>query len=161
MQSTATSPAAYIAALPEERQVPMARLRKVVQQHLPTGFEEIMSSGMINYAVPHSLYPDGYHCNPKQPLPFLAIASQKEFIAVYHMGIYADENLLNWFTEAYKNTYTAKLDMGKSCIRFKKMDQIPYELLGELVSKITPQQWITIYETKFRSQRSGVKATSE
>ena len=139
-----------IKALPNERQAAMQQLRKTIVQHLPPGFEEGIQYGMISYVVPLSLYPKGYHCDPKQPLPFLSIASQKNFIAVYHMGLYADPDLLDWFTKAYAKADVGKLDMGKSCIRFKKPDQIPFVLLGELFSKITPKKWITRYESAFR-----------
>lgn len=105
---------------------------------------------MIGYVVPHSLYPDGYHCNPKLPLPFINIASQKHFIAVYHMGIYADKKLMAWFTKEYAKQVASKLDMGKSCIRFKKFDQIPLALIGALAAKMTPQQWIAVYEKEFK-----------
>lgn len=146
MQSAATTVEAYLNELPEDRVAPMQQLREVILSNLPQGFEEMMNYGMIGYVVPYSVYPPGYHCKPKQPLPFLALASQKNFIAVYHMGIYGDESLLKWFEEAYANTGVGKLDMGKSCIRFKKMDKIPYDLIGELCTKMTPAQWIDIYE---------------
>ena len=149
MQSTATSPQEYIDTLPEDRKQPITELRKVILKNLPKGFKEEMSYGMLGYVVPHSLYPQGYHCDSKLPLPFMSIASQKNFIAVYHMGIYADKDLLNWFTEEFNNQSKAKLDMGKSCLRFKKPDQIPYKLIGELASKMTPQQWINTYERVF------------
>jgi hypothetical protein len=150
MTATAITPAAYIDSLADDRKYAMGRLREVILKNLPLGFEEIISGGMICYVVPHSIYPNGYHCDPKQPLPFLSIASQKNFIAVYHMGIYANQNLLSWFRDQYAKRMKTKLDMGKSCIRFKKMDAIPFDLLGELVSQVTPQQWITTYETVFR-----------
>jgi hypothetical protein len=105
---------------------------------------------MIGYAVPHSIYPAGYHCNPTLPLPFISIASQKNFVAVYHMGIYANPELMAWFLAEYPKHSTAKLDMGKSCLRFKKMDQIPYAFIGELASKMTPQDWISVYENAFK-----------
>lgn len=146
MQSAATTVEAYLNELPEDRVAPMQQLREVILSNLPQGFEEMMNYGMIGYVVPYSVYPPGYHCKPKQPLPFLALASQKNFIAVYHMGIYGDESLLKWFEEAYAKTGVGKLDMGKSCIRFKKMDKIPYDLIGELCTKMTPAQWIDIYE---------------
>lgn len=146
MQSTAASPQEYIDSLPEDRKHAMTELRKVILKNLPNGFKEEMSYGMLGYVVPHSSYPSGYHCNPKLPLPFVSIASQKNFIAVYHMGLYADKDLLNWFTTEYSNESKIKLDMGKSCIRFKKSDQIPLKLIGELASKMTPQKWIEIYE---------------
>lgn len=125
-------------------------LRKVIAKNLPKGFSETMAYGMIAYVVPHSLYPDGYHCDPKTPLPFINIASQKNFIAVYHMGIYADKKLLDWFSKEYPKHSKTKLDMGKSCIRFKKPDQIPFKLIGELASKMTVKEWIALYEKAFR-----------
>ncbi|WP_210463077.1 DUF1801 domain-containing protein [Rufibacter roseolus] len=149
MPVTALSPQDYIDALPQDRQPAMEALRQTLLQNLPAGFQEEMSYGMIGYVVPHTLYPAGYHCDPKLPLPFLSIASQKNFIAVYHMGLYADPELLAWFTHEYPKHSKTKLDMGKSCIRFKKPDQIPLELLGELASKMPPQDWITLYKSAF------------
>lgn len=147
MQSKAQSVDTYMRELPEERKAPMQRLREVFKANLPEGFTEEMSYGMIGYVVPHSIYPKGYHCSPELPLPFVNIASQKNFIAVYHMGIYSDEKLLNWFVEEFPKHSKAKLDMGKSCIRFKKMDQIPYDLIGELLTKMTVDQWIERYDS--------------
>ncbi len=147
MQSNASTPDEYITELPEERVSAMKKLRKTIQDNLPSGFEETMSYGMIGYVVPHSIYPDGYHCTPELPLPFMSIASQKNFIALYHMGIYSDEKLLNWFTSEYPNHVKTKLDMGKSCIRFKKPEQIPFELIAELVQKMSVQDWIDKYES--------------
>ncbi|MNK74223.1 hypothetical protein D3C87_937300 [compost metagenome] len=146
MQSTATTPDAYIDSLPEDRKEAIAKLRAVITENLPPGFQEVMSYGMIGYVVPHSLYPAGYHCDPKLPLPFLSIASQKNFIAVYHMGIYAMPELLDWFTAQWAVASKRKLDMGKSCIRIKKPEELPYALFGELASKLTPAQWIAAYE---------------
>lgn len=153
MQSKAATVDAYIAELPEDRQKALAELRKIVKKNLPKGFREMMGYGMMGYAVPHSLYPAGYHCNPKDPLPFMGMASQKNFIAVYHMGIYADPKLLKWFTDAHAKASPKRLDMGKSCIRYKKAEDIPYKLIGELASKITPQEWINIYETNLKDHR--------
>lgn len=146
MQSKATTVDQYIAELPPERQKPISELRKVIKKNLPKGFSEGMSYGMIGYYVPHSLYPAGYHCNPELPLPFMNIASQKNFIAVYHMGVYADPKLLKWFTGEHKKASAKKPDMGKSCIRYKKQEDIPYKLIGELASKITVDEWIAGYE---------------
>lgn len=146
MQSTAKSPEEYMDSLPDDRKAAMEKLRSTIVQNLPAGFKETMSFGMLGWVVPHSTYPKGYHCDPKVPLPFLSIASQKNFIAVYHMGIYSDPGLLNWFTMEYPKHVKTKLDMGKSCIRFKKPDQIPFELIGELVQKMTPSDWILTYE---------------
>ena len=146
MQSKAKTPAEYISELPEERKQAMMKLRETILENLPEGFEEEMSYGMIGYVVPHSLYPAGYHVNPELPLPFINIASQKNFIALYHMGIYSDKDLLNWFVKEYPKHAKTKLDMGKSCIRFKNINHIPYELIGKLVSKVNAEQWIKKYE---------------
>ncbi|MEL7251307.1 MAG: DUF1801 domain-containing protein [Bacteroidota bacterium] len=150
MNIKATSPDHYMEQVPEERQGPMQQLRQTILDNLPDGFEEQMSYGMIGYVVPHSLYPAGYHCDPKLPLPFLSIASQKNFIALYHMGIYATPELLDWFVAEYPKHNKRKLDMGKSCIRFKKPAEIPFTLIGELVTKMDPQQWIERYENNVK-----------
>jgi len=126
----------YIAQLPEERKSVITKLRKIILTNISTGFEEMINYGMIGYVVPHSVYPAGYHCNTTLPLPFINLASQKNFIALYHMGIYANPDLLEWFKTEYSKHSTSKLDMGKSCIRFKKMEQIPFDLIGELVQKM-------------------------
>jgi len=146
MQSKAKTVEAYIAELPEERKKAITELRKVINKNLPKGFKEEMNYGYIGYVVPHSKYPAGYHCDPKLPLPFMGLASQKHFIAVYHMGVYADPKLLKWFIDEYAKAKVGKLDMGKSCIRFKKLENIPYKLIGELASKFNPRQWIERYE---------------
>ncbi len=150
MQSKAATPDEYIESLPEERKEALAKLRKIIKKNLPKGFSEEMNYGMLGYVVPLKLYPKGYHCDPKLPLPFLAVASQKNFIALYHMGIYAKKDLLDWFTKEFPRHSKKKLDMGKSCIRFKKPEDIPYELIGELVSKMTPADWIECYESAFK-----------
>ena len=146
MQSKAATVEQYINELPSDRQDAITRLRKEIRKNLPKGFQEIMSYGMIGYVVPHSKYPLGYHCDPKQPLPFMNLASQKNFIAVYHMGVYANPELLKWFTTGYKKQVPGRLDMGKSCIRFTKPENIPYKLIGELAGKVTPDEWISYYE---------------
>lgn len=146
MPSKATTVEAYINDLLEERKSAFIELRKVILKNLPKGFSEGISYGMIGYFVPHSIYPNGYHCDPKQPLPFLSMASQKNFIALYHMGIYMNPTLMDWFTAEYAKRVKGKLDMGKSCIRFKKLDAIPFDLIGELVSKISVDEWIACYE---------------
>ncbi len=139
----------YISSLPTDRQIVIQKLRETIINSLPQGFEETISYGMIGYVVPLSIYPAGYHCDPKLPLPFINLASQKNFVALYHMGIYADDNLLNWFTNEYPKYCKTKLDMGKSCIRFKKMEDIPYQLIAELCSKISVEKWIEAYTEKF------------
>jgi hypothetical protein len=143
----------YIDQIPEDRKEAMQRLRQVILENLPEGFIEEINYGMIGYVVPHSIYPSGYHCNPKLPLPFIAIASQKNFIALYHMGVYANPTLYEWLVEEYPKHSKAKLDMGKSCMRFKKPDQIPFELIGQLVSKMTVEDWIQCYERNYRSNK--------
>lgn len=150
MQSKATTPEDYIKEMPAERQTAFKKLRAVIKKNLPKGFKEGMGYGMMGYSVPHSKYPAGYHCNPKDPLPFMGIASQKNFIAVYHMGVYADPKLLKWFTDAHSKASSKKLDMGKSCLRFKKPEDIPFDLIGELASKMTPDDWIAIYEKNLK-----------
>jgi hypothetical protein len=125
-------------------------LRETVLGNLPEGFEEAMSYGMIGYVVPHRLYPAGYHCDPKLPLPFVSIAAQKNFIALYHMGIYAMPELMDWFVTEYPKHSKAKLDMGKSCIRFKKANDIPLELIGQLMQKVTLETWVGVYETQYK-----------
>jgi uncharacterized protein YdhG (YjbR/CyaY superfamily) len=150
MQSSASTPDEYISELPSERKEIIIKLRSVISKNLPKGFEEKMSYGMLGYVVPHSIYPQGYHCNTKLPLPFINLASQKNFIALYHMKIYLDMNLLNWFTEEFKKTGW-KPDIGKSCIRFKNMEKIPFDLIGELCKKVTVQEWIDYYNDKIHN----------
>ena len=136
----------YINQLPEERKPAMEKLLDLLKENLPTGFELQMQYSMPSYVVPHTIFPAGYHCNPKEPLPFISVASQKNFIAVYHMGLYANLELYNWFVSEYSKYSKYKLDMGKSCIRFKRMDDIPYELLGQLFQKMSVPQWIETYQ---------------
>ena len=150
MQSTATTPQAYIDTLPEDRREVINAIRKTITDNLPKGFQESMGYGMLCYVVPHSVYPPGYHCDPKLALPFISVASQKNFVALYHMGIYANPPLLEWFISEYPKHCQYKLDMGKSCIRFKKLDDIPYALIGALASKLTPEDWIKMYETALK-----------
>lgn len=150
MPANAATPQEYIDALPEDRKAVINRLRDVIRQNLPDGFLETISYGMLGYVIPHSRYPAGYHVDPRLPLPFLSIASQKNFVAVYHMGMYMNPVLLDWFTNEYPNHSKTRLDMGKSCIRFKKPDQIPYALIGELATKMTPEAWISLYEKEAR-----------
>ena len=146
MQSTATTVEAYLNELPDDRREAVSKLRKIILKNLPEGFKECMGYGMIGYVVPHSMYPAGYHCTPEQPLPFMNLASQKNFIALYHMGVYGSPELLKWFSDEYAKAGVGKLDMGKACIRFKKEENIPYNLIGELTAKVTPQKWIEYYE---------------
>lgn len=150
MQSQALSPQDYIDSLPDERKEPMHELRETISKNLPRGFTETINYGMIGYVVPHAIFPAGYHCDPKQPLPFINIASQKNFIALYHMGLYANQELLDWFVGEYPKHCKTKLDMGKSCIRFKKPEHIPYALLGELAAKMSVEDWIGLDEGNMR-----------
>lgn len=150
MQSKATTPEQYLSELSEDRKEAMLKLRNAIKGNLPQGFEEVISYGMLGYVVPHSIYPSGYHCDPKLPLPFINLASQKNFIALYHMGIYANKNLESWFVSEYPKHVKTKLDMGKSCIRFKKMEDIPFDFIGELAAKVSVEDWISNYEKAYR-----------
>jgi len=153
MQSNAKTVQQYLDELPEDRKEALEKLRNTIIENLPKGFEETMSYGMIGYVVPHSIYPQGYHVKPEEPLPFISIASQKNHIALYHMGLYADEPLMEWFTNDYPKYISRKLDMGKSCIRFKKTEHIPFELIGQLASKISVDRYIKLYETQLQNHR--------
>ena len=146
MQYDVNTPAEYIEAIPVERKPVLKKLRSVIRKNIPKGFKETIQYKMISYVVPHSIYPDGYHCTPTDALPFISIASQKNFVALYHMGIYAMPKVHDWFVKEYPKYCQRKLDMGKSCVRFKYMDDIPYDLIGELMKKITVDEWIAKYE---------------
>ncbi|AUC86708.1 hypothetical protein CW731_10790 [Polaribacter sp. ALD11] len=147
MQYKATSPKDYITQVPVDRKETLEKLRKTIKENLPKGFEEGIQYGMIGYYVPHSIYPDGYHCNPKQPLSFMSFASQKNSVNLYHSGIYAIPKIYDWFVNEYPKHCSRKLDMGKSCIRFKKLDEIPFELIAQLYRKLTAKEWIEIYKS--------------
>ena len=149
----ATTPQQYLDELPEDRKEPIRKLRQQILNNMPTGMEETMNYGMLGYVIPHSVYPDGYHCNPKQPLPFMNLASQKNFVAVYSMVIYAKKEVMDWFTLEYAKRCKYKLDMGKSCIRFKRIDDIPYDLIGELTAKVSTEEWIQIYENAYKKKK--------
>lgn len=150
MQSKATTVKDYINELPDDRKEVISKLRETILSNLPKGFEETMNYGMIGYVVPHSLYPAGYHCDPTLPLPFISLASQKNHIGFYHAGIYSDSVLYDWFVQEYPKHVSGKLDMGKSCIRFKNLTKIPYDLLGTLVTKMTVTDWINKYESALK-----------
>jgi uncharacterized protein YdhG (YjbR/CyaY superfamily) len=152
MTSKASTIDQYIAELPEDRKAAISKLRILISENLPNGFREEMSYGMIGYVVPHEIYPDGYHCTPKLPLPFMNLASQKASINLYHMGIYAQPDLYDWFVAEYAKVCKTKLDMGKSCVRFKKMDDIPYDLIAELVTKVSVADWINWYESIYKNK---------
>mgnify|MGYP003633806494 CR=1 FL=1 len=152
MKRQASSPDDYVNQLPDDRKDVVSKLRIIIKENLPRGFQETMSYGMIGYVVPHETYPQGYQCDPKLPLPFINIASQKNFIALYHSGIYAKKELSDWFVYEYPNHARRKLDMGKSCVRFKKMDDIPYDLIAELCTKLTVKEWISIYESNIKKK---------
>ena len=151
MKVKATTVAEYLDNIHEGRKVIMIKLLDVISKNIPKGFLLELGYGMPAWVVPHSTYPDGYHCNPELPLPFMNVASQKNFIAVYHMGIYTNPELMEWFVSEYPKHCKRKLDMGKSCIRFKKIEEIPFELIAELSTKMTPKDWIKLYEEKFKN----------
>ena len=150
MKTTGATVEEILENIPEDRKEAFTNLHQTIVSNLPEGFEPGISYGMLGYVVPHHLYPAGYHCKPSEPLPFVSIASQKNSINFYHMGIYADATLLNWFVAEYPKHSKQKLDMGKSCIRFKKPEYIPYELLGQLMQKMTAVQWIALYERNLK-----------
>ncbi|GAB4398289.1 MAG: DUF1801 domain-containing protein [Microscillaceae bacterium] len=150
MKIEAVSPEEYLVQLPTEPQKALRLLRQTILDNLPEEFSEVMAYGMPAYVVPHEVYPAGYHCNPAQPLPFIAIAAQKNHLALYHMGLYTNTALLEWFQQAYAEQVPTKLDMGKSCIRFKKMAHIPFALIGELVRRVSAQDWIAQYESQLK-----------
>ena len=152
MISQAETPEQYIRELPEERKPVIKKIRSFILENLPTGFEETMSYGMIGYVVPHSVYPDGYHTDPTLPLPFINLASQKNYVALYHMALYSDDELNEWFTSEYKKIVGKKPDMGKSCIRFRNLESVPLDLIGDLASKLTAEEWIELYENKRKSR---------
>tara|TARA_B110000285_G_scaffold37289_1_gene40363 strand:- start:1278 stop:1730 length:453 start_codon:yes stop_codon:yes gene_type:complete len=142
--------ATYLKSIPQERQAAFNKLRDLILLNIPIEFSECMQYGMIGYVVPHSIYPNGYHVNPRLPLPFINIANQKNFISLYHMGIYAHPELLNWFIQEYPKYSKRKLDMGKSCIRFNKIDDIPFELIKDLIKKMSYKEWVNIYESQIK-----------
>lgn len=146
--------------LSTDRVEPFNKLHDVIVKNLPKGFEAAISYGGLGYVVPHTLYPAGYHCKPDEPLPFAGIASQKDSINFYHMGIYSDPKLLKWFVTEYPKHSKQKLDMGKSCVRFKKFDEIPYKLIGELMTKMSAEEWIEMYEAQRKPKARPVKAKS-
>lgn len=150
MKANGTTVEAILENLPEDRAEAFNKLHEVIVANLPEGFEAAISYGGLGYVVPHTIYPAGYHCKPVEPLPFAGLASQKNSINFYHMGIYADPALLDWFVREYPKHSKRKLDMGKSCIRFKKFDEIPYELMGELMRKMSVADWVAIYESNLK-----------
>ena len=150
MTIKASTPEEYIQNLPEDRISPVRKIRQIILKNLPKGFEEGIGYGMLSYHVPKTIYPAGYHCDTKLPLPFMNVASQKNFVALYHMGMYANPELLKWFVTEFPKHSSKKLDMGKSCVRFKKMEDIPYDLIGELVTKMSVQDWVDLYEENYK-----------
>ncbi len=150
MKANGTTVEAILENLPEDRAAAFNKLHEVIVANLPEGFEAAISYGGLGYVVPHTIYPAGYHCKPVEPLPFAGLASQKNSINFYHMGIYSDPALLDWFVSEYPKHSKRKLDMGKSCIRFKKFDEIPYELMGELMRKMSVADWVAIYESNLK-----------
>ena len=155
MASNAVTVDEYLKQLPADRREAVGKLRDTVLKNIPKGFREGMSYGMIGYFVPHEIYPAGYHCNPKIPLPFVNIGSQKNFIVMHHIGIYGSPKMLEWFVTEYPKHSIKKLDMGKGCIRFKDPEMIPYKLIGELMKKITVKEWIKLYEDNLKLSKRG------
>jgi hypothetical protein len=146
MQYDVSTVEEYIAAIPENRRSIIVKLRNIILSNLSEGYAEEISSGMINYVIPLSRYPKGYHVKKNEPLPFIALASQKHYIALYHMGLYSNKDLKEWFINEYANHVKTKLDMGKVCIRFKNLDHVPYNLIAQLCQKMTVDEYIDLYD---------------
>lgn len=144
----------YIEELAEDRKLAIEKLRTVILKSMPKELQEEISYGMIGYVIPHSVYPKGYHVNRDLPLPFMNLASQKQYIALYHMGLYQDKELLHWFQNEYPKHSKYKLDMGKSCVRFKKLEDIPYNLIKTLLEKLSVKEYIRNYESVLESVKS-------
>ena len=159
MQSKAKTVDQYLAELPDDRREALQAVRKVIRKNLSKGYEEGMQYGMIGYYVPHSVYPPGYHCDPKQPLPFASIASQKNHMAIYLMCIYGDAEQEAWFRQAWAKT-GKKLDMGKSCVRFKRIDDVPLDVIGEAIKRVPAKKFIEHYESVIKTIGKRKKATS-
>ncbi len=153
MTYPANSPEEYISIIPEDKKEAISKLREIILNNIPDGYQETMSYGMIGYVVPKTIYPNGYHCDTKLPLPFISIAAQKNHISLYHLGIYANQEILDWFVSEYSKVSKTKLDIGKGCIRFKKTENIPFQLIEELVKKISVQEWINTYETNIKPNK--------
>ena len=153
MATKPETPDQYVEELPDDRKEVIQRLRTILKENLPVGYEEEISYGMIGYVVPYSIYPAVYAVKPKVPLPLINLASQKNHVALYHMAVYAVPGIAEWFQTEYPKHCKTKLDMGKGCIRLKKMDDIPYDLIGELARKVDVQTWIDTYEKVVRRPR--------
>lgn len=160
MQSKATTVAQYLKELPDDRREAISAVRDVILKNLPKGFEEGMQYGMIGYFVPHALYPNGYHCNPKEPLPFANLASQKNHMALYTMTVYGNPDIEKWFTDAWTKG-GRKLDMGKSCIRFKKIEDVPLDVVAQLFKKVSVKQYIQMYEDAYVNRAKPKKKTAK
>jgi hypothetical protein len=152
VQSKATSVAAYLAELPEERRQAIEAVREVIRKNLDAGFEEGMQYGMIGYFVPHSLYPPGYHCNPRQPLPFAALASQKNYMSLYLMSVYSEANQRKQFESAWAKS-GKKLNMGKSCVRFGKLEDVALDAIGEAIGRVSAKGYIEVCERVLKDSR--------
>lgn len=160
MKSDAKTVEQYLDALPEDRREAIAAVRRVVLKNLPKGYEEGMQYGMIGYFVPHSLYPAGYHCDASQPVPFASIASQKNHMAIYMMCIYSDPAHLEWFVDAWKKSGN-RLDMGKGCVRFRKLENVPLDVVGQAIRRVPVKNFLEHYESTLRGMASRKPATKK
>jgi hypothetical protein len=156
MTSTAATPDEYLASLPEDRRAALSAVREVILVNLPDGFEEGMQNGMIGYYVPHRLFPDGYHCNPKEPLPFAALASQKGHMSFYACHVYGDDEVQCWFVEAWAAA-GKRLDMGKACVRFKRLEDVALDVVAQLVAKKSVADYVAHYIAQRDSMKSRKK----
>jgi len=160
MQSKAKTVSQYLKELPEDRRKAIEAVRETILKNLPKGFEEGMQYGMIGYYLPHSIYPAGYHCDPKQPLPYAHLASQKNHMAIYMMSIYSDDDQATWFRKAWTDT-GKKLDMGKSCIRFKKLEDVPLKVVGQAIKRVSMRKYIEFYERAIKGTGPSSKTTKK
>lgn len=157
MQSKAKTVEEYLASLPDDRRTAIQAVRKVIRKNLDKGYEEGMTYGMIGYYVPHKLYPAGYHCDPKQPLPFASLASQKNHMALYLMCVYGGTEHESWFRKEWAKT-GKKLDMGKCCVRFKKLEDLPLEVIGKTIARVPSKEYIAYYESVIKTSGKKKKA---
>lgn len=147
MTSNAETVETYLEELEPERRELVEAIRAAIHRGLPPGFEERMIYGMIGWVVPKDTYPAGYHCDPSLPLPFINLGNQKASVNLYHMGLYVIPGLLDWFQNSWREQTSARLDMGKSCVRFKRLDNVPLSLLTELATRVTVEEWVSVYES--------------
>lgn len=151
MRTKATTVTEYVRELPPDRRELLQAVREVILANLPKGYEECMQCGMIGYVVPHSLYPAGYPCDPKLPLPYAALASQRQHVSLHLMTVYGDAATAQWFRQAVKAA-GKRLDMGKCCVRFKRLADVPLDVIGQVIARVPPDKYIARFEAMLGRQ---------